>query len=265
MNNRRILYISQEIFPYVDESEIAKISRELPEFIQHHKNEVRLFMPKYGIINERRNQLHEVIRLSGSNICIDNRDHPLFIKVASIQSARMQVYFINNDDFYKRKKMYEDEGASNDNDERSIFFVRGSLDTIKKLRWIPEIIHLHGAYAALAAVYLRKVYHDDPAFGGAKIVVSLYNEETPVVMGSELFKKLDFDNISPADYAIMEGQTDYKALLRLAIQHADAVVEGSRDVDAELIRLAKESGKPFLAYPGEGHPAEAYEEFYNSL
>lgn len=262
---RRILYISQEIYPYVDESEISKISRELPEFIQHHKNEVRLFMPKYGIINERRNQLHEVIRLSGANITIDDRDHPLFIKVASIQSARMQVYFINNDDFYKRKTMFDVSKGDNDNDERSIFFVRGSLETVKKLRWVPEIIHCHGAFAALAVLYLRKVYHDDPAFNTAKIVVSLYNEPSPVEMGETLFRKLEADNISAADYAIMEGKTDYKALLRLAISHADAVVAGSAELDTDLRAFAEASGKPYLPYPGAEHAAEVYNEFYNTL
>ncbi len=263
---RRILYISQEIFPYVDESEISKVSRELPEFIQHHKNEVRLFMPKYGIINERRNQLHEVIRLSGANITIDDRDHPLFIKVASIQSARMQVYFINNDDFYKRKTMFEvPSKGGNDNDERSIFFVRGALETIKKLRWVPEIIHCHGAFAALAVLYLRKVYHDDPAFSTAKIVVSLYNEPTPVEMSDTLFRKLEADNISATDYAIMEGKTDYKALLRLAMSHADAIVAGSAELDSDLCDYAASSGKPFLTYPGAEHSAEVYNDFYNTF
>lgn len=266
MSTRRILYISQEIFPYVDESEISKVSRELPEFIQHHKNEVRLFMPKYGIINERRNQLHEVIRLSGANIAIDNRDHPLFIKVASIPSARMQVYFINNDDFYKRKTMFEPTPKTgNDNDERSIFFVRGSLETVKKLRWIPEIIHCHGLFSALATIYLRRLYHDDPAFTGSKLVVSLYNEPSPAEMPETLFRKLEADNIPAADYAIMEGKTDFRALMRLAISHADAIVLASADVDSELVAYVEASGKPLLAYPGAEHSAEVYNEFYNTL
>lgn len=266
MSTKRILYISQEITPYVDETEISKVSRYLPEFIQQHKNEVRLFMPKYGIINERRNQLHEVIRLSGANICIDNRDHPLFIKVASIQTARMQVYFINNDDFFKRKTDYAVPAkGANDNDERAIFFVRGSLETVKKLRWVPDVIHCHGAFSALAALYLRKVYQDEPVFEKAKIVVSLYNEEQPVVIPDTLFKRLDFDNISEADYAVMEGKTDLNALLRLAIAHADAVVEGSQDLPAELKDYVASTGKPCLAYPGEEHPAEVYNDFYATL
>lgn len=266
MSTRRILYISQEIFPYVDESEISKVSRELPEFIQHHKNEVRLFMPKYGIINERRNQLHEVIRLSGANIAIDNRDHPLFIKVASLQSARMQVYFINNDDFFKRKTMFElPAKGPNDNDERSIFFVRGSLETVKKLRWEPEVIHCHGAFSVLALLYLRRVYQGDPTFEGAKLVVSIYNEAQPVEMPDTLFRKLAEDNIPESDYAIMEGKSDHTALMKLAIQHADAIVQGSAELSPELMAEVERSAKPFLAYPGAEHPAEAYHNFYNSL
>lgn len=261
----KILYISQEIFPYVDESEIAKVSRLLPEFIQQHKYEVRLFMPKYGTINERRNQLHEVIRLSGSNISIDDRDHPLFIKVASIQSARMQVYFINNEDFFKRKQDFRLVKGTNDNDERSIFFVRGSLETVKKLRWVPDIIHCHGAFAALGMVYLRKVYHDDPTFEGSKLVVSLYNESDPMTMTDKLFKCLAFDGITAEDCQVMAGETDYKALMRLAIEYADAIVEGSADVDPELVRLAQASGKPYMPYPGDEHPAEAYHNFYSTL
>lgn len=264
---KRILYISQEIYPYVDQSEISKISRELPENMQHYdKNEVRLFMPRYGTINERRNQLHEVIRLSGINLTINNRDHPLIIKVASIPSARMQVYFIHNDDFFKRKVALEAPAKGvNDNDERSLFFVQGALETIKKLRWVPGYIHCHGAFTALALLYLRRVYQDDPALNEAKLVVSVYNEEHPVVIPSDLFDKLGYDNIKPEDYAIMEGKTDYEALMKLAIYHADAVVQGSEEISPELSRFIAESGKPFLPYPGADHPAEVYNNFYEQL
>lgn len=264
---KRILYISQEIYPYVEETEISKISRELPEYMQHYnKNEVRLFMPRYGTINERRNQLHEVIRLSGINLTIDNRDHPLIIKVASIPSARMQVYFIHNDDFFKRKTALEVPAkGTNDNDERSLFFVQGTLETIKKLRWEPGFIHCHGAFTALAILYLRKVYQDDPALNTAKLVVSVYNEEKPVEIPTDLFAKLGYDNIKPEDYAIMEGKTDYEALMKLAITHADAVVQGSETISPALADFIQASGKPFLPYPGADHPAEVYNNFYEQL
>lgn len=251
----------------MEESEISKVSRELPEFMQHHdKNEVRLFMPRYGTINERRNQLHEVIRLSGVNLSINNRDHQTIVKVASIPSARMQVYFIYNDDFFKRKLALEapKEGA-NDNDERSLFFVQGAFQTVKKLGWTPGYIHCHGAFTALALLYLKKVYNQDPTFADAKLIVSIYNEEQPVQISENLFSKLGYDNISPEDYAIMEGKTDYEALMKLAITHADAVVQGSAEISPNLLKFIADTGKPFLAYPGTDHPAAVYNEFYEQL
>ena len=264
---KRILYISQEIFPYVEQSEIAKVSRELPEYMQHYdKNEVRLFMPRYGTINERRNQLHEVQRLSGINLTIDNRDHPLIVKVASIPSARMQVYFLHNDDFFKRKTGLEVSAKGpNDNDERSLFFVQGVFETIKKLRWEPGFIHCHGAFTALAMLYLRKVYNQDEALNTAKLVVSVYNEEQAVEIPTDLFAKLKSDGIAEEDYAVMEGKTDYEALMKLAISHADAVVQGSEVISPSLAEFIAKSGKPFLAYPGAEHPAEVYNNFYEQL
>ena len=139
MAKKRVLFISQEIVPYLPESEMANIGRFLPQGIQEKGKEIRTFMPRYGCINERRNQLHEVIRLSGMNLIINDTDHPLIIKVASIQSARMQVYFIDNDDYFQRKHTIADEKGAflPDNDERSIFFARGVFETVRKLRWLP--------------------------------------------------------------------------------------------------------------------------------
>lgn len=267
MKSKRVLYISQEIYPYLPETEIARVSRRLPQIIQEQSNEVRIFMPRYGVINERRNQLHEVIRLSGINMIINNNDHPLIIKVASIPSARMQVYFIDNEDFFKRKSVYgPNHKGVNDNDERSIFFVRGALETIKKLRWIPDLIHCHGVFTALAMVYLKKVYHDDPCLKKAKIVMSLYKEDEPVEIPDTLFNKLKCDNIKPAAYAMMEGKTDYLALMKLAIHHAHGVVQGSEELAPELLEYIEKSGRHFLPYVGEGEEMnEAYNQFYDKV
>lgn len=267
MKSKRVMYISQEIYPYLPETEIARLSRSLPQHIQELSNEVRLFMPRYGVINERRNQLHEVIRLSGINMIINDTDHPLIIKVASIPSARMQVYFIDNDDFFKRKSLYGPTGKGiNDNDERSIFFVRGALETVKKLRWIPDLIHCHGAFAALAVLYLRKVYHDDPCLKKAKIILSLYNEQEPVEIPETLFDKLKFDNIKPPSYAMMEGKTDYMSLMKLAIHHAHGVILGSETIAEELREYIEKSKKPLLPYiPSSEGYAEAYNEFYDKV
>src|SRR5574344_470161 len=168
----KVLYVPQEIFPYLPASEVSTISRELPQAIQEQGREIRTFMPKYGCINERRNQLHEVIRLSGMNLIIDDTDHPLIIKVASIQSARMQVYFIDNEDYFENREILADANGEeyDDNEERSIFFIRGVMETIKKLRWVPDIIHCHGWFSALAPLYIKKGYKDDPCFKNTKVV-----------------------------------------------------------------------------------------------
>lgn len=266
MSSKRVLYISQEIYPYLPETEISKISRELPQSIQERGNEVRIFMPRYGMINERRNQLHEVIRLSGINMIINDNDHPLIIKVASIQQARMQIYFIDNEDFFKRKTMFKvDSKRPNDNDERSIFFVRGALEAIKKLRWIPDVIHCHGWFTALAMVYLKKFYHDDPVLKKAKVVYSLYKEEEHNLIPKDLFEKLRFDKITDEDFKMMDNTTATNALNRLAIYYADGIIQGSPDIDPGLESYIKECGKPLLSYQNEEMRAEAFDNFYNTF
>lgn len=266
MKSRRILYISQEIFPYLPESDIATTARQLPQGIQELGNDIRIFMPRFGVINERRNQLHEVIRLSGINMIINNNDHPLIIKVASLPTARLQVYFIDNDDFFKRKTVFDvDPKVGNDNDERSIFFVRGALEAIKKLRWIPDIIHCHGTFTALGMLYLKKYYHDDPCLKKAKIIYSLYDEPAPVEIPDTLFECLKFDKIKPAALSVLDGKTDYEALNRLAIHYANGVVQGSAEISPSLKQYIDESGVHFLPYtPVEGC-AEVYNEFYKKI
>ena len=178
MEDVKILYIAQEIMPYVPESEMSAICRKLPQAVQEKQKDVRLFMPKFGSINERRNQLHEVIRLSGQNIAIDDTDHPLIIKVASVPAARMQVYFIDNEDLFTRKGITADADGNEfeDNDERAIFFARGVLETVRKLRWTPDIIHCHGWFSSFIPFYVKKACNEDPFFKNAKIVTSLYND-----------------------------------------------------------------------------------------
>ena len=156
---KRVLFVSSEIYPYLPESPIGRIGRFLPQGVQERKREIRSFMPRYGCINERKNQLHEVIRLSGMNIVISEIDRPLVIKVASISSARMQVYFIDNDDYFHRKQIYCDENGKffEDNGERAIFFARGVLETVKKLRWAPDVIHCHGWISHILPLYLKSL------------------------------------------------------------------------------------------------------------
>ena len=267
MNAKRILFITQEIAPYLPETEISKICRNLPEGIQGLGREIRTFMPRYGIINERRNQLHEVIRLSGMNLIIDDTDHPLIIKVASIQSARMQVYFIDNEDFFNRKAIASDEEGIEyfDNDERIIFYVRGVLETIKKLRWIPDIVHCHGWMSALAPIYLKRKYGDDPSFSNTKIIYSVYDDSFKTSLSKTLPNKMKQDNINDRDLQLLKNSTDFVSLSSLAIRYSDGVIQGSPTIDQSVIEYIERENKLFLPFQTEDSYIDEYNEFYNKV
>ena len=267
MDAKRILFITQEITPYLPESEISKICRVLPQGIQERGREIRTFVPRYGSINERRNQLHEVIRLSGMNLIIDDTDHPLIIKVASIQSARMQVYFIDNEDFFHRKAIYADADGEEyeDNDERAIFYVRGVLETVKKLRWIPDLVHCHGWLSALAPIYLRKMYADDPSFAGTKIVYSVYSDSFSKSLNKLLPEKMKQDGMVDKDLQLMKASTDFTALSNLAIHYSDGIIQGSPIIDEKVSEFIENTNKPFLPYQDENNYIDAYNEFYDKI
>ena len=246
----KILFITQEIKPYLPESEIADVCREFPQYVQEHGCEIRIFMPCYGHINERRNQLHEVQRLSGMNIIIDDTDHPLIIKVASIQQARMQVYFIDTDDYFKRKGVAADpDGVEfDDNDERAVFFARGVLETIKKLRWTPDIICCHGWMASLAPLYIKKTYCDDPFFSHSKVVYVLYSDGFANKMRQGVDKRVLTDGIAPEDVKALKGRSaGCNELKKTAIDFSDAVIVASPEISADLTRYIKKKGIPSLA------------------
>lgn len=265
MDAKKILFITQEITPYLPESEIATICRNLPQGIQERGREIRTFMPKFGNINERRNQLHEVIRLSGMNLIIDDTDHPLIIKVASIQAARMQVYFIDNDDFFQRKATVADENGKefDDNDDRAIFYVRGVLETVKKLRWIPDIIHCHGWISALTPLYIKKAYADDPCFKNTRLVYSIYADDFQTPFKHTFAKKLKLNGITNKDLApILNKEVDFAALTRLAIDYSDGVIQGSAQINDQITDyLSTKKEIPFLPY----QPAETYIDAFNAF
>ena len=269
MDAKKILFIAQEITPYLPESEIATICRNLPQGIQERGREIRTFMPKFGNINERRNQLHEVIRLSGMNLIIDDTDHPLIIKVASIQSARMQVYFIDNEDFFQRKATIADENGNEfeDNDDRSIFYVRGVLETVKKLRWIPDIIHCHGWLSALTALYIKRMYSDDPCLRGAKIVNSIYNNDFKMPFKNNFINKLKMDGIKDKDLTSLKGNDiNFAALTKLAIDFSDGVIQGSETINPEVAEyISSKKDIPFLPYQSPETYIDAFNEFYDVI
>ena len=264
---KRILFISQEIYPYLDqETPIRLLNRQLPELFQSHGYETRTFMPKFGDINERRNQLHEVIRLSGMNIIIAGSDHPLLIKVASIQSARIQIYFIDNDVyFHRRKGLANAEGVEyKDNDERSIFFTRGTLETVKKLRWTPNIVFCSGWMSALTPLFVKKAYSDTPFFEKTNVVLSLDNEEYTTPFSTKLAEKLHVNGVTNSDLRGIAGlPVGYEDLMRLAIDFSDAIVLSSPNVNQRLLNYAQNSGKPILPYAENNN--EAYLDFCNNL
>lgn len=265
---KRVLFVNSEIFPYLPESGIANIGRYLPQGIQERKKEVRSFVPRYGCINERKNQLHEVIRLSGMNIVINDVDRPLVIKVAST-AARMQVYFIDNEDYFHRKSVFCDaEGKFfADNDERAIFFARGVLETVKKQRWAPDVIHCHGWISHMLPLYLKKAYVDDPIFSNTKIVLSLY-DDTPKEFASDFKSKMLFAGVSEKDLEVFTEPTGIN-LAKLAASYSDGIILGSEGVDEELVKFCKESGLPVLDFNaeklGDGSYIEDYNSFYDQL
>lgn len=265
---KRILFVSQQIFPYLDEETPIRLqNRQLPEYFQSHGFETRTFMPKFGEINERRNQLHEVIRLSGINLIISSTDHPLLIKVASIQSARIQIYFIDNDDYFHRRKGVVDANAVEykDNDERTIFFARGVLETVKKLRWTPDIIFCSGWMSALVPLYVKKAYADTPFFEKAKVILSLDDEEYQTPFGSKFAEKLLVDGMLQGDVRSIAGlPVGYEDLMRLAVDNSDAVVLSSPSINTRVYNYVQNRGKRTIAYSAENDKAE-FMEFCNSL
>lgn len=270
MANSKVLYISQEITPYLPTTPMSLKGKQLPQGIQEKGFEVRTFMPKYGCINDRSNNLHEVIRLSGMNIIIDDSDHPLIIKVATLQPSRIQIYFIDNDDYFQpnrsREKELEIDKYLEDNDERIMFYVRGVIETVKKLRWEPNTVHCSGWITALAPMYIKRLYQEDPSFRSSKIVYSLYDTKFEGTLNERMCEKLKMDGFNDEDFkAIANGPIDYISLNKLAIDHCDAIAQASAEIAPELIEYAKASGKPFLPYQGEENYIDAYAEFYNSL
>ena len=263
----KVLFITQEITPYVSESEMSLVGRNLPQAIQEKGREIRTFMPKWGNINERRNQLHEVIRLSGMNLIIDDTDHPLIIKVASIQSARMQVYFIDNDDYFQNRLQVTDENGEEyeDNDARAIFYARGVLETVKKLRWCPDIIHCHGWMTALSPLYIKKAYKDEPSFRDAKVIFSLYEDDFKQPFHADFSNKLLLKGIGKKDIAGLKEPIDYTALCKLAADFSDGIIQQSEHVNEEVLNYARESGKQVLEYQSPENFAEACNDFYDKV
>lgn len=265
MAKKRILYIAPEIYPYLPESYAANICRYLPQGIQERENEIRTFMPKFGCINERKNQLHEVIRLSGQNIIVDNSDHPLIIKVASLQVVRMQIYFIDSEDFFKRKELYFDGNGQffGDNDERMIFFAKGVIETVRKLGWNPDIVHCHGWISSMVPVFIKTCYKDNPLFQDTRIVYSIYNDQFSEDLNLNFAKKLMGTGINePLPHL---ANPNYDSLVKTAVDFSDAVVVAHEEVSPSLLSYLKNYPRLIFTHPQTEAYVDAYNQFYDEI
>lgn len=252
MKAGRILFVNQEIMPFVPESENAYIGRYLPQFVQEQGREIRVFMPRFSHVNERKNQLHEVIRLSGMNLIVNNVDHQLIIKVGSIPTARMQVYFIDNEEYFSRHKGICDEKGRlfADNDERILFFGRGTLEAVRKLAWQPHLIHFAGWFSCMVPFYLRRINKENAFFSGTKTVFSITNDPFEGSFGPDMERKLKADGATAKDLRMFEN-LDWRTLTKAAITYAHGVVIASPNADPELVAFAKENKRHVVDYNPE--------------
>ena len=265
MAKKKILFINQEISPYVPDNTLSLMGKDLPQAMQERNHEIRTFMPKWGTINERRGQLHEVIRLSGMNLIINDTDHPLIIKVASIPSARVQVYFIDNDDYFGKRLMEKDEQGEDypDNGERAIFFARGVLETVKKLRWVPDVIHCQGWMSAVVPFYVKTAYHDEPSFAETKVVTSLFSKGLDNDLGTNFKQCLEFREAKAELLKNYNDNFNFLDLVKLSIDYSDGIVQAEDVVNNDLLDYAKAKNIPLLGYQEDF--ADSYEKFYEGL
>ena len=266
MSKKRVLIVTQEMEPYTTLSVVSKIARKLPQYIQEHGMEIRVLMPRFGTINERRHRLHEVVRLSGMNIIVDEDDYPLIIKVASLPGTRMQVYFLDNEEFFKRKQIFTDDQGKpfDDNSDRMIFFCKGVLETVKKFGWAPDLIHCHGWMTSLIPFYLKMAYANEPIFKDAKVIYSLYETGETGDLAERFAEKASINDLEPGDLkAYLNGQGI--TLHDGASEFSDALIVGSEgEMDGVKGKLDKLE-KPFLDMQDEEGYLPAYLDFYKEL
>lgn len=265
MSKKKVLIVTQEMRPYTALSEVSEIARKLPQYIQENGMEIRVLMPRYGTINERRHRLHEVVRLSGMNIIVDDDDYPLIIKVASLPEARMQVYFLDNEDFFKRKAIFKNDKGEpfEDNVDRMVFFCKGVIETVKKFGWPPDIVHCHGWMTSLIPLYLKTAYNTEPLFQQSKIIYSAYGDSLDKSFSDKFLAKATINNLTSEDLSAYQNGSGL-TLHGGAIHFADGVVRGSEKLSESVEKILKKADKPVLDFQN-GEDLSAYLEFYNSL
>ena len=266
MEKKKILYISQEICPYMNQSSMGDLSGALPQIMQESGRDIRIFLPRFGTVNERRHQLHEVIRLSGMNLIIDDFDHQLIIKVASIQQQRMQVYFIDNEEYFPRRQMFHDHEGNfmGNNDERMIFYCKGVIETVRKLGWSPDVIHCQGWFTSLVPMYIKKLYSEDPLFENTKVIYSVFDKGYKGKLSDTIIDKLLFENLEANDLSGLKN-LNVNTLNKFAISYSDAVVQASEKINKSVLSSIEDSGKPFLDFPGDEEYEKEYLNFYENF
>ncbi len=268
MSKKKVLFVTQELNPYTEISILSEIARRIPHFAGVDDYEFRILMPKFGIINERRHRLHEVVRLSGMNIIVDDEDYPLIIKVASLPGARMQVYFLDNDEFFKRKAVFtdEEEVPFNDNQERLVFFCKGVMETVKKFGWSPDIVHLHGQITSLIPFYMKHAYKNDPVFNDAKIIYSLYNNELSDSFDSKFMQIAAINDLESEDLSFFINEENKINLDFGAIKFSDGIISGSETEDDVVKMYSDLLEKPMmLSHEEVDTSAKSTLEFYNNV
>ncbi|MEM1215941.1 MAG: glycogen/starch synthase [Bacteroidota bacterium] len=266
MSKKKVLIVTQEMEPYTALTQVSETVRQLAPHVQEKGMEIRVLMPRFGTINERRHRLHEVVRLSGMNIIVDDDDYPLIIKVASLPEARMQVYFLDNEDFFKRKFIFDDEDEQPfaDNEDRMVFFCKGVLETVKKFGWPPDIIHCHGWMTSLIPLYLKTAYKNEPLFEQAKIVYSAYESKDYAASFSDDFvQKASINNLTEEDLHHYSKSTEASLDLGV-VEYVDAIIRGGENLAAPLDEFLANTDKPVMDYEAENHRGKVI-EFYQSL
>jgi starch synthase len=266
MEKKKVLYISQEICPYMNQSNMGDLCGALPQLMQESGRDIRIFLPRFGTVNERRHQLHEVIRLSGMNLIIDDFDHQLIIKVASIQQQRMQVYFIDNEEFFPRRQMFHDHEGNFmlNNDERMIFYCKGVIETVRKLGWSPDVIHCQGWFTSLVPMYIKKLYSEDPLFENTKVIYSVFDNGFKGKLSDTIIDKLLFEDLEANDLSGLKN-LNINTLNKFAISYSDAVVQASEKINKSVLNSIEDSGKPFLDFPGDEEYEKEYLNFYENF
>ena len=265
MKDKKILYISSEVVPYLPQSELSNLAFEIPKMVNDRGGQTRIFIPKYGLINERRHQLHEVIRLSGMNLVVNDIDMPLIIKVASIPKERMQVYFIDNEDYFKGRGLFAEENGKRyaDNEERAIFFAKGVIETVKKLNWSPDIIHVQGWIASLVPLYCKFYFKDEPLLANTKIITSFFTPPFEGELEGDLFSKIAFDGIEEAHMTNLKTPS-LTEMFSNAVKHSDGIILASDGVSDIVEKAALSSGKPLVELSKESDILDAHETFYHT-